>query len=143
MEPYLHKVHYYETDKMGITHHSNYIRWMEEARVDFLEKIGWGFEKIEAEGLMSPVVGIQTRYSRTTTFPDQIEISVAVEKYNGLLMHLRYEMRDRNTGEVVCTGLSQHCFLTQEGKPARMKQRMPELDGILRQLAAVEAEKKK
>ena len=38
MKPYIHKVQYYETDKMGITHHSNYIRWMEEARVDFMER---------------------------------------------------------------------------------------------------------
>ena len=36
---YIHTVQYYETDKMGITHHSNYIRWMEEARVDFLSQI--------------------------------------------------------------------------------------------------------
>ena len=35
---YIHTVQYYETDKMGITHHSNYIRWMEEARVDFCLK---------------------------------------------------------------------------------------------------------
>ena len=40
---YTHKVQYYETDKMGITHHSNYIRWMEEARIDFLEKSGHKF----------------------------------------------------------------------------------------------------
>ena len=36
-EPY---TQYYETDQMGCVHHSNYIRWMEEARVDFLPK--WG-----------------------------------------------------------------------------------------------------
>ena len=47
MKPYIHKVQYYETDKMGITHHSNYIRWMEEARVDFMEQIGWGYDKME------------------------------------------------------------------------------------------------
>ena len=41
---YTHKVQYYETDKMGITHHSNYIRWMEEARVDMLEKINFSDE---------------------------------------------------------------------------------------------------
>ena len=34
---YLRKVHYHETDKMGITHHTNYIKWMEEARIDFLD----------------------------------------------------------------------------------------------------------
>ena len=41
MQKYRHIVQYYETDKMGITHHSNYIRWMEEARIDFLRQIGW------------------------------------------------------------------------------------------------------
>ena len=44
---YNHTVQYYETDKMGITHHSNYIRWMEEARVDFLKQIGWDYDKLE------------------------------------------------------------------------------------------------
>lgn len=38
---YLRKVHYHETDKMGVTHHTNYIKWMEEARIDFLDQIGW------------------------------------------------------------------------------------------------------
>ena len=43
MKPYIHKINYYETDKMGITHHSNYVRFMEEARVYFLDQIGWSF----------------------------------------------------------------------------------------------------
>lgn len=55
MEPYLHKVQYYETDKMGIAHHSNYIRWMEEARVDFLEKIGWGFDPVWKRRALFPL----------------------------------------------------------------------------------------
>ena len=45
--PYERKVFYYETDKMAIVHHSNYVRWMEEARVFFLEQVGAPFEKIE------------------------------------------------------------------------------------------------
>ena len=49
-----HKVQYYETDRMGITHHSNYVRWMEEARVHFLEQIGWGYDRLESSGILSP-----------------------------------------------------------------------------------------
>ena len=52
MEIYRHKVQYYETDKMGITHHSNYIRWMEEARIDFLAQIGWNYERLEVMGIV-------------------------------------------------------------------------------------------
>ena len=72
MKPYIHKVQYYETDKMGITHHSNYIRWMEEARIDFMEQMGWGYDKMENRGIISPVMGIQCDYKKTTTFNDRI-----------------------------------------------------------------------
>ena len=58
MRPYEHKAQYYETDRMGIIHHSNYIRWFEEARVDFLEQIGMPFETVEARGLSSPVLSV-------------------------------------------------------------------------------------
>ena len=58
MEDYLRRVNYYETDKMGITHHSNYIRYMEEARVHFLEQLGYSYARQEQEGLVSPVTGI-------------------------------------------------------------------------------------
>ena len=59
---YRHIVQYYETDKMGITHHSNYIRWMEEARIDFLSKIGWSYAKLEEEGIIFPVVTVECKY---------------------------------------------------------------------------------
>ena len=61
MRPYTHKVKYYETDRMGITHHSNYIRWMEEARIDLLEQIGWGLDKIEESRIVSPIVSVECR----------------------------------------------------------------------------------
>ena len=48
MNNYQHEVKYYECDRMGVTHHSNYIRFMEEARVDWLDQLGFGFDKIEA-----------------------------------------------------------------------------------------------
>ena len=53
---YQHKVQYYETDQMGMVHHSNYIRWFEEARVDYLEHIGLPYHVIEAGGILSPVL---------------------------------------------------------------------------------------
>ena len=46
MHNYKHEVKYYECDRMGITHHSNYVRFMEEARVDYLDRLGYGFDKV-------------------------------------------------------------------------------------------------
>ena len=72
MENYVHKVQYYETDRMGITHHSNYIRWMEEARVDYLDQIGFGYDRLEELGVMSPVIGINAEYKESTRFNDEV-----------------------------------------------------------------------
>ena len=59
-----HLVQYYETDQMGVTHHSNYIRWFEEARTKLFEEIGLGYKGREEMGIMSPVVGLTAKYTR-------------------------------------------------------------------------------
>lgn len=50
MFSYQRKARYHETDQMGVVHHSNYVKWMEESRTEFLESIGAGYAKIEAGG---------------------------------------------------------------------------------------------
>ncbi|WP_026522200.1 acyl-CoA thioesterase [Butyrivibrio sp. VCB2001] len=123
---YLHIVQYYETDKMGITHHSNYIRWMEEARVDFLSQIGWEFAKLEAMGIVSPVLTVSCDYKLPTGFSDKVTIKVTVKEFKGVKLFLNYEMKNEE-GKIVCTGTTSHAFLNTEGKPIRMKQEFPEL----------------
>lgn len=124
MEPYVHKVNYYETDKMSITHHSNYVRFMEEARVDFLEKIGFSFEKLEALGFASPVVSIECNYKKTTTFADKISIDVGIEKLASLKFTIWYTMTCN--GQVVFTGTSTHCFIDGNGRPVVLEKQLPE-----------------
>ena len=121
---YRHKVQYYETDRMGITHHSNYIRWMEEARADFLEKKGWPYERIEEEGIISPVISIDCRYKKPTTFADEVDIEVSVLEFNGVKLKIGYTMKTQE--EIVCEGESMHCFLSKEGKPVKLSKVLPD-----------------
>lgn len=95
MTAYKHLVQYYETDRMGITHHSNYIRWMEEARVHFLTEIGWPYDKLEEEGIISPVVSVSCQYQTTSTFADEIAIVITVAKVKAARLVFRYEMTNQ------------------------------------------------
>lgn len=131
---YEHVVQYYETDKMGITHHSNYIRWMEEARVDFLNKIGWGFDKLEAKGIVSPVVAVECQYKATTTFPEVIRITVSIEEFKGVKLKLKYSMLNSEE-RIVCTGKSEHCFLGVDGRPVRLNKELPDFYKAITELA--------
>ncbi|MBR3644470.1 MAG: acyl-CoA thioesterase [Parasporobacterium sp.] len=125
MKPYTHKVQYYETDMMGITHHANYIRWMEETRIDFMDQLGFSYSRMESDGILSPVRSVSCTYRRPSTFGDMISITVSVESFNGVLLTLKYEMRNQDD-ETICEARSEHVFVNREGRIVRLKKEQPE-----------------
>lgn len=137
MKPYIHTVQYYETDKMGITHHSNYFRWMEEARIDFLKQIGWSYDVLEENGIFSPVTAIDCRYVNSTTFADEITIRIAVKEFRGVRLVLSYTMT-KSDGTTACTGNSEHCFLHKDGSFIRLKKEYPDFYQTLSAMAESE-----
>lgn len=131
---YEHKIHYYETDKMGITHHSNYIRLMEEARTDFLEKAGCSYNEMEANGIISPVVKVECQHKCTSTFDDVIEVETRLCDYSGVKCVYEYNMRNKATGAVVAVGRTEHCCIDGKGKPLIVRKAYPELDEKFRSM---------
>ena len=126
---YTHLVQYYETDKMGVTHHSNYIRWMEEARISFLEESGWSFSRLEAEGLVSPVISLKCDYRKPTTFSDSVDIEVGVKEMKGIRVVLSYIMKKGD--DIVCEAESTHCFMRKDGHVMRIEREMPEFSAFV------------
>lgn len=129
---YKHKVQYYETDKQGVTHHSNYIRIMEEARVDAMQQMGFGYERMEEAGVFSPVMSVTCDYKRPTTFADIIEIEFSVMELSKLKARFAYSMKCN--GKVVCQATSLHCFLDINGRPVAIEDRFPEFHQALVEL---------
>ncbi len=126
--PYIHKCQYYETDKMGIIHHSNYIRWFEEARVDFMEQMGFGYEKMEESGIVSPVLSVSCRFCSMTGFGDSVQIVPVIQEYTGTRLSLSYTVSDAKSGQLRAEGTSQHCFLSASSqRPISLKKMFPEI----------------
>ena len=70
------RINYYETDRMGVVHHSNYIRYLEEARCSWLDALGMPFSLLEENGITIPVLGVNVTYKHHVTFDDTIIINV-------------------------------------------------------------------
>lgn len=120
-ELYRHKVHYYETDQMGVVHHSNYIRWFEEARTDLMEQLGMGYDVMEKRGIISPVLSVEADYLRMVRFGDTVSIEAKVKEYNGIKLAVEYRVTDERTGMIHCSGTTKHCFLNEKGRPISLK----------------------
>lgn len=115
------KINYYETDKMGVVHHSNYIRFLEEARCYWMNQIEMPFSLLEENGITIPVLGVNCTYKYHVTFDDTILIKTFVKEYTGVRMTVGYNVTDKKTGRTVLTGETKHCFTDKNLKPINLK----------------------
>lgn len=124
---YERKLNYYETDQMGIIHHSNYIRLFEEARLDMMDKAGLNYAGIEEMGIIIPVISVDCRYIVPLHYNDNIAVHSCITKFNGIKMELSYEIYKEGSDKVCTSGHTGHSFLDKNMKPFKMKKLYPDL----------------
>ncbi|HOO07496.1 MAG TPA: acyl-CoA thioesterase [Ruminococcus sp.] len=139
-KPYRRKVYYYETDKMSIMHHSNYIRIFEETRVDLLEQAGMPFSLIEEKGLMMPVLSVECSYKRPLRFGDEFEVTPRITKFTGTTLFVEYRVVNTRTGELCAVGSSSHCFTDGDMRPVRTKRTFPDVYSVFAENVSTEEE---
>lgn len=123
-----HKVQYYETDQMGIVHHSNSIRWFEEARTWMMDEMQFGYEKMEVLNILVPVLEASAKYISMVKFGETVEITTHISQFTGVKMVIEYEIRDLVSGELRTTGQTKHAFLDKNSyRPISLKRNHKEI----------------
>ena len=106
--------------------------------MNYLNESGFTMARLEAAGIVSPVVSVACNYKTPTTYDDEIEIEVNVEEYKGVKLVISYIMKNVKTQKVVLEGKTKHCFVNGEGKPIILKKSYNELDETLKKLLVKE-----
>ncbi len=135
MTNWLHQVQYYETDQMQIVHHSNYIKWFEEARTHLMNEIHFGYDEMEKEGIVVPVLSVAADYKSMVRFGETVEIEATVKEFTGVKLIVAYEIRDHATQAVRSTGETKHAFLDSASyRPLSLKRKHKEIYNLFNQM---------
>ena len=132
------EINYYETDKMQVVHHSNYIRYLEECRMDFMRQIGFDYAKMEQSGIMVPVLSVSCNYKNPARFGETICIVPKVERMHGVKYEMSYRIYSEDFSVLHNEAASSHCFVDLDFKPLRLKKEYPELYNRMTELVGVE-----
>ena len=132
--PYLRKVNFYETDQLGVVHHANYLKWLEEAREDFLSGTCLQGDLLWNKGIRVPVISCSCTYKKPARYPSEVLIYTTLQSYNGLRFSFHYELRLKDSGKLAARGETSHCFVDERMKPIHIQRRYPELDAEIRML---------
>ena len=130
---YKRRANYYETDQMGIVHHSNYIRYFEEARLAFMRENNCDVRELEQKGVIIPNVDAYARYHIPTRFDEVLDIEVRLTSFNGAKMEYTYTARNQN-GDIAATGHTLHCFVNSDFRPVSLRRADP---GFYQRLSAL------
>lgn len=126
-QPLEHVVQYYETDQMQVVHHSNYVRWFEEARTHWMDQAGMSYARMEELGIIIPVLTVSAKYVKMCRFGERVLVDLTVEEFNGIKAAFSYQVREADTWELRCTGTSSHCFLDRNNRPMSLKKKYPDI----------------
>jgi len=133
MYEYTREVYYYETDQMGVVHHSNYLRWLEEARNFFFNDMDLAYIETERSGVMSPVTDISLKFKRPARFGDKFTVRLQLTKYTGVRFRVAYTIVNQN-GEVLVDGESGHAFIGADHRPVSLARAIPERHELMKTL---------
>ena len=125
---YRRMAQYHETDQMGIIYHANYIQWFEEARVAWMDQLGYGYDAMEKAGIGSPVLEVHCNYHSPVRFHDTVLVRLRLTEFTGTRLRVSYEVSDEATGALRATGESSHCFVEHStGMPVSLKKTHPDI----------------
>jgi acyl-CoA thioester hydrolase len=112
-------VRYGETDQMGIVHHSNYLRYFEVARLEWLSQLGISYNQIEKEGIHMPVISVSIDYKHPARFEDSLKIKITLKEPPQVKMTFDYEVFNQ-ANKLVCSASTTLAFLkVSSGRPIR------------------------
>ncbi len=83
---------YAETDQMGVVHHSVYAIWYEQARTDFLNAIGFPYDKIEELGIMTPIVALESKYYKPAHYNEEVKIQTKFIQFTPVKFIIKYHL---------------------------------------------------
>ena len=121
------RVIYADTDAMGIVYHTNYIKWFEVGRNEYLRELGYPYFRLESEKLWLPVASVECIYKAPARYDDILEITAWMSELKAASLTMSYEIRKAETGEFLVTGSTRHAITDDQMKPVRFKRYNPEL----------------
>ena len=117
------KVYYGDTDAYGVVWHGAYLRWMEQGRVELLNKMGLDLVELKKQDIVLPVTNLNIRYKSSAKLDDTIVIETEPLRLTPLTLSFSQTIKNKETGKIYIQAEVEGVAVNNEG---RLYRRMPE-----------------
>ncbi|OGF09371.1 MAG: hypothetical protein A2W00_14790 [Candidatus Eisenbacteria bacterium RBG_16_71_46] len=119
MHRFRFRVRYADTDQMGFAYYGHFLRWFEVGRAEMLRHLGRSYREVEERGIRLPVVEARCHYHRPARYDDLLAVETGVAALGRASVRFAYRVVREETGEIIASGSTAHCFADRDGRPTR------------------------
>lgn len=112
------RVRYADTDKMQFVYNGKYLEYFEVGRTELLRSLGLPYRKVEEAGYQLPLIEAGLKYKTPARYDDVLAVKAIVKELHSPKVHIEYEIRNEETGELICEGFTTHMFIRVDTKKA-------------------------
>lgn len=100
------RVYYEDTDAGGVVYHTNYIKYFERARTEWLRGLGFSQARLaREEGVLFTVVNLTTDFKRPARLDDELVVRCTAELAGAASVHFSQEIwRTGDPPELLAAG---------------------------------------
>lgn len=122
-------VRYPDCDPMGIVHHAVYPVWYEIARMDYFEKLGFGYNAMHEKGIDPPMVDLHVQFKASVRYPGRVTVRTKATFAAPKKLRLHYETFYNGSLVNVCDTF--HIWTGPNGKSLDMETTLPDVYRLL------------
>ncbi|SDC08890.1 acyl-CoA thioester hydrolase [Paenibacillus sp. UNCCL117] len=123
------RVRYQETDQMGVVYHANYLTWLEIGRTEMIRELGIPYERLEAQGLLLPVLEADLKFRQPARYDDRVTVYTRLESLTPMRLHFAYEVK--RDDDLLVAGATRHVWVNRSWKPVRLDREAPAVYALL------------
>jgi len=124
------RVRYPETDAMGIVHHTHYFVWFEVGRTELMRGAGYPYARMEAEGVLFPVVEASCRYHVSARYDDVVTVETRIAEMTRVTTRFQYRVERESDGTLLAEGTTRHAATDESGAPRRIPRELADALGV-------------
>lgn len=114
------RVNYADVDRMGLLHHSVYLKYLERSREEYIRRRDGAYAAMEDAGVLIVVVEANLKYKRPARFDDVLAVTLELYEVGAASIRIAYEVRRLGEADPIATATTRHALMTREGRVLRL-----------------------
>lgn len=108
---------YADTDRSSVVYHSNYLRYFELGRATLMRDVGYPYKEVEEKGYVYPIIDLGITFHKPLRYDDPMWVHTRPGEMDRIRVKFHYIITHSESGDIICTGFTQHCALNPKGWP--------------------------